>query len=155
MLLDDRLEFCDAVSVAATAGTALIGDVVDLTLIGRNFGPGERIWAVMMVDTEIITAGNAGTIQFTLATDAQAAIAVDGSATTHFLTEAIVTDGTDANGAKCKAGATVFAVQLPIGACERYMGILSTVATTTTTAGKVNAFLTHDVAAWAAQDDGI
>ena len=30
MILDSFLEFCSAESVAATAGTALVGDVVDL-----------------------------------------------------------------------------------------------------------------------------
>jgi hypothetical protein len=35
------------------------------------------------------------------------------------------------------------------------LGILAVTATTTTTAGKINAFLTHDVAKYKAYADGI
>lgn len=146
MILDERNEFCDATAVAGSAGTALLGDVIDLGATTNYIGEGEPMYLVIQTDTEIITGGNAGTISFALASDAQAAIAVDASATQHFATESIVTDGTDANGAKCKAGAVIAAVALPHGAYERYLGVLCTIGTTAVTAGKINAFLTHDVA---------
>ena len=44
---------------------------------------------------------------------------------------------------------------LPMGTYERYLGVLCTTGTTTTTAGKINAFLTKDVARWIATADGI
>lgn len=155
MILDERNEFADATSVTGNAGTALIGDVIDLGATTNYIGTGEPLYLVIQTDTEIITGGTAGTIQFSLASDAQAAIATDGSATVHFTTNPIVTAGTAANGSQCKAGATIAAVALPQGSYERYLGILCTIGTTAVTAGKINAFLTHDVAAYRAFANGI
>lgn len=145
MILDETLEFCDATSVAYTAQTVLIGDVVDLGADVKDFGMGSpQLWLVMNVDTEIITGGTAGTIAFQLASDAQAAIAIDGSATVHLTTPTFVTDDAAANSAALNAGGTLMAVALPHGTYERYLGILCTVGTTTTTAGAVNAFITAE-----------
>jgi hypothetical protein len=147
-ILDERNEFADDVSVAASAGTALIGDVIDLGAAGEDVGNGQSIYLVIRTgSTEIITTGSAGTLQFTLASDSAAAIATNGTATEHVLTEAFVTDGTDANDAEMKAGALIYCAPLPIGTggnYERYLGILATTATTTTSAGTINAFLTLD-----------
>ena len=153
MILDELLEFADATSVAAAAGTALIGDVIDLQE-ARDIGNGEPIYLVIQCATSIITGGAAGTIKFQLASDAQAAIATDGSATVHFDTGTFVTDGDDANA--LDAGASIAAVALPMEgvAYERYLGILCVTATTTTTAGAINAFLTKDVSKWKAYPDG-
>lgn len=154
MILDERNEFADAVSVAAAAGTALIGDVIDLGTASRDIGNGEPLYLVITTDTEVITGGAAGTIQFQLASDAQAAIATDGSATVHLDTGTIVTDDAAANDNRLNAGGVIFAAALPQGVLyERYLGILAIIATTTVTAGKINAFLTHDVAAWRAYAD--
>ncbi len=144
-ILDERLEFADATSVAAAAGTALIGDVIDLQ-IARDLGQGQPVYLVITVDTEIITGGSAGTLQFVLASDAQAAIAVDGSATVHWASRLFVTDDSAANDAEMNAGGVIANIALPAeGAVyERYLGILAVTATTTTTAGKINAFLTFD-----------
>src|ERR1044071_4318389 len=73
MILDKRTEFADAVSVAATAGTALIGSQIDLTT-ARDIGNGRPVYLIITTDTEIITGGSAGTIQFKLASDATAAV---------------------------------------------------------------------------------
>lgn len=89
MILDETLEFADAVSVAAAAGTALIGDVIDLET-ARDMGNGQPVYLVIQCDTSIITGGSAGTIKFQLASDAAAAIATDGSATVHFDTGTFV-----------------------------------------------------------------
>jgi len=155
MILDELNEFADAVSVAATAGTALIGDVIDLQE-ARDIGAGEPIYLVITTDTEIITGGAAGTLTFQLASDAQAAIATNGTASIHYQTKAFVTDGTDANDAELKAGGRIAVVALPMEGVpyERYLGILAVTATTTTTAGAINAFLTKDVARWKAYPDG-
>lgn len=155
MILDSRNEFADATSVAAGAGTALVGNVIDLGEASRDIGNGEPLYLVIQTDTEVITGGSAGTIQFSLASDAQAAIAVDGSATVHFNSATLVTDDAAANSAALNAGGVIAAVALPQGTYERYLGILVTIGTTTVTAGKINAFLTKDVAAWVAYNDGI
>lgn len=156
MILDERGEFADAVSVAAAAGTALIGDVIDLE-VARDIGNGEPVYLMITTDTEIITGGAAGTLTFQLASDAQAAIATDGTASIHFQTKAFVTDGTDANDAELKAGATIAMIALPLEGVpyERYLGILAVTATTTTTAGAINASLTADPHGWAAQPDAL
>ncbi len=147
-ILDERGEFADNESVAASAGTALIGDVIDLGAAGEDIGNGQPVYLVIRTgSTEIITGGSAGTIQFTLASDSAAAIATNGTATEHVLTEAFVTDGTDANDAELKAGEIIYQAPLPVGTggnYERYLGILCTTVTTTTTAGTINAFLTLD-----------
>lgn len=146
MILDERLEFADAVSVAAAAGTALIGDVIDTGSVGRDLGMGDLLWLVITVDTEIITGGTAGTVKFQLVSDAQAAIATDGSATVHLDTGTFVTDDAAANSTQLNAGEILFAGRLPVegNVYERYLGILAVTGTTTTTAGKINAFLTLD-----------
>jgi hypothetical protein len=144
MIMDERLEFADAVSVAAAAGTALIGDVIDLGSVARDIGQGQPVYLVITTDTEIITGGTAGTVKFQLVSDAQAAIAVDGSATVHVDTGDFVTDDAAANSAQLNAGGVIFAGPIPLegNVYERYIGILAITATTTTTAGKINAFLT-------------
>jgi len=144
MIMDNFTEFCDATSVAAIAGTALLGDVIDLTT-ARDVG-GSKLFFVMTVDTAIITGGTAGTIQFQLVSDAQAAIAVDGSATVHWTSKSFVTDDAALN--DLDAGDIICQIELPIEAdgtvYERYLGVIATIGTTTVTAGKVNAFLTKD-----------
>jgi hypothetical protein len=156
MILDERTEFADALSVAAVAGTALIGDVYDLG-VARNIGNGRQLYLMITVDTEIITGGAAGTITFKFVSDAQAAIAVDGTATEHFVSRAFVTDDAAANDAELNAGGVPVCVALPQEGrpYERFLGILVTIGTTTVTAGKINAFMTFNPKAWKALPDGI
>jgi len=153
MILDELLEFADATSVAAAAGTALIGDVIDLQE-ARDIGNGEPMYLVIQVDTAIITASAAGTVKFQLASDASAAIATNGTATVHYDTGTIATGAAGAG--LTAAGATIAAIALPMegNVYERYLGILCVTATTTTTAGAINAFLTKDVSKWKAYPDG-
>jgi hypothetical protein len=158
MIMDERLEFADATSVAAAAGTALIGDVIDLGATPQDLGNGKPMYLVITTSTEIITGGAAGTLKFQLASDAAAAIATDGSATVHIDTGTFVTDGTDANDAQLKAGGIIYMGALPTGgsrAYERYLGILAVTATTTTTAGAINAFLPDDPSLWKSYADGV
>lgn len=156
MILDELLEFADNVSVAGSAGTALIGDVIDLEASGLNPGIGEDLWLVLRTgNTEIITGGTAGTIQFTLASDAQAAVATDGSATVHLLSASLVSDDAAANSDALNAGGVILAAKLPSGSYERYLGVLCTIGTTAVTAGTINAFLTKDFASWKAYADAL
>lgn len=158
MILDERLEFADAVSVAAAASTALIGDVIDLGAASPgDIGNGEPMYLVITTDTEIITGGVAGTIGFQLASDAQAAIATDGSATVHIDTGTFVTDDAGANDDELNAGGVIAVIALPAQGkvYERYLGILAVIGTTTVTAGAINAFLTADPHGWVAQPDAL
>lgn len=157
MIMDERNEFADAASVVAAAGTALIGDVIDLGAVQRDVGHGEEIFLVITTDTEVITGGVAGTIKFQLVSDAQAAIAVDGSATVHIDTGTFVTGAANANAAQLNAGGVIYCGSLPSEGpvYERYLGILAVVGTTATTAGKINAFLTKDARKWRAYPDAV
>lgn len=153
MIIDKFNEFCDATSVAGDAGTDLVGNVIDLGAASRDVGNGEPLYLVIQTDTEIITGGSAGTIQFQLASDSTADLAT--SATVHFETGSFVTDDAAANSAALNAGGVIAAVALPQGTYERYLGILAVIGTTTVTAGKINAFLTKDVASWKAYADAL
>lgn len=142
MILDKRNEFCDATALnTGAAGTYLIGDQIDLG-VARDIGNGEQLYLVITVDTQP-TSGGAARAQFTLASDDTANIATNGTASVHFQTKAFTI-------AEMTPGAVLAAVALPIEgvAYERFLGILQTTGTAAFTGGKINAFLTHDVAKW-------
>lgn len=146
MILDKRNEFCDAVALnTGAAGTYLVGDQIDLGT-ARDMGNGEPMYLVITVDT-LPTSGGSATAQFTLASDASASIATDGSATVHLQTKAFAIS-------EMAAGTMLAAIALPMEgvAYERYLGVLQTTGTAAFTGGKINAFLTHDVAKWKSYD---
>jgi hypothetical protein len=149
MIIDKRNEFCDATALnTGSAGTYLIGDQIDLT-VARDMGNGFAPYLVITVDT-LPTSGGSATAKFILASDASASIATDGSASVHFETKAFAIS-------EMAAGTVLAAVKLPMEgvAYERYLGILQTTGTAAFTGGKVNAFLTMDVAKWKAYDDAL
>ena len=157
MWLDERTEFADNVDVSAAAGTALIGDVINAEVV-RDLGNGQPVYLIIKTgSTEIITGGVAGTLQFKFVSDAQAAIATDGTATEHLITDTFVTDDANANSAQLNAGGSIFVGAIPSEgfAYEQYIGILAVTATTTTTAGTINAFLTLDPTGWKSYADGV
>lgn len=152
MILDERTEFCDAVALnTGAAGTYLLGDQIDLG-VARDIGAGQPLYLVVTVDTGITVATSTGTVSFSLASDDSASIATNGTATVHATSAAWATSTT-----AIPAGTVLFAVALPMeGAVyERYLGILQTTGTTAINAGKINAFLTHDVAKYKAYADAI
>jgi hypothetical protein len=135
--MDTSVEFCDATALnTGAAGTYLIGNVVDLVKV-RDIGNGAPVYLVISVDTAVTSAG-AATVQFILASDAQAAIATDGSATQHWASIAIPK-------ATLVAGYQLITpIPLEFPAYEEFLGILQVTGTAALTAGKVNAFLTLD-----------
>lgn len=146
MILDKRNEFCDATALnTGGAGTYLIGDQIDLGA-ARDVGNGQPVYLVITVDT-LPTSGGSATAQFSLASDASASIATDGSASVHLQTKAFAIS-------EMAAGTVLAAIALPMEgvAYERYLGILQTTGTAAFTGGKINAFLTHDVAKWKSYD---
>lgn len=146
-ILDERSEFADAASVAHAAGTVLLGDVIDTS--GDGINDVEGLSFVINVDTGITVASSTGTIQFKLVSDSTASIATDGTATEHFVSASFATSTT-----AIPAGKTLVNVRLPKGTYERYLGVLYVVGTTTTNAGKVNAFLTPEWPTWKAMPEG-
>lgn len=150
MILDSLFQF--AVATALNTGGAasyLVGNVVDLGAVPtlQDVGLGEHLWLVIQVDTAV-TSGGSGTYAFSLCSDAQAAIAVDGTQTTHFATAQIAK-------ATLVAGFTIAAVRLPAGSYERFLGIVQTTAVAAATAGKINAFLTPNFAKWTALPNAV
>lgn len=145
-IMDSRLEFADATAIN-TGGVAsyLVGNVIDLnpTSVAPNtvtdIGTESDMYLVISVDTSLASA--TGSLKFSLCSDAQAAIAVDGTATYHFTTGAKLA-------AAVVAGTTVAVVQLPAGSYERYLGIVQETITAAFTAGKINAYLTSDPTVW-------
>lgn len=148
MILDERSEFADATTIPTATGRSLLGDVMDLS-VARDIGDGEPLYLVVQIDTAVTSAGSA-TVSFELVSDAQAAIAVDGTASLHAASAAIPK-------ATLVAGYTAFVVALPREgvAYERYLGVISNVGVATLTAGKANAFLTHDPAKYKAYNNAI
>lgn len=143
MILDERLEFGDALALnTGGAASYLIGDVVDLE-VARDIGlAGHTLYFVATVDTTA-TSGGAATLVLRLSSDAQAAIATDGTATDHLTSRTFAV-------ASLTAGTVIMARNLPAEdpAYERYLGVLQTTAVAAFTAGKINAFLTANYAKW-------
>lgn len=143
MILDERGEFCDAVALnTGAAGSYLLGDVIDLG-VARDLGGDQALYLVVTVDTAA-TSGGSATGQFNLVTDDNASLS-SPTALVSSVAWAV---------ASMTAGKTLMAVQLPMEgtAYERYIGIQQVTGTAAFTAGKVNAFLTTDVARWKAYD---
>ena len=156
MIIDSRLEFADAVSVAAAAGTANLTNQIDLGTVSRDIANGEPMYLIVTVDTDIVTGGSAGTIAYQLVSDDTASIATNGTQTIHATSKAFVTGSTASTANFTKAGQVAWVLPLPQGVVyERYLGVQYVIGTTTTTAGKVNAFLTHDRTIWQAYNDAL
>jgi hypothetical protein len=154
MILDTRNEIADAQSIVLPVGTHRIGNQIDLGAVPR----GVPLVMSITVDTAIIAAG-AGTLQFFIATDAQAAIAVDGSASVHHSSGLFTTAATES--LPLRAGNRLFGADLgnldaaPSSvnpdwgtnglingdAGERYLGVYAVIGGSAITAGKVNIFL--------------
>ena len=154
MILDKRTEFCDNVLLnTGAAGTYLLGDQIDIVSPGSSLSPApigvqDELYLVILASAAITTAGSAGTVSFSLASDDTASIATNGSATVHFTTRAFVTGST-----AIPAGTVLACVKLPVGFdYERFVGILQTTGTTALNAGRIDAFLTPDPARWAAYE---
>lgn len=147
MILDERNEFGDAATlVGDAASTYVLGDVIDLGATAHDIGNGEPLYLVIQIDTLVAATGGAANVTFKLVSDSTANLAT--SPTVHWASAALA-KGT------LVAGYLVAAVALPMGAYERYLGVTYTPDTNNITSGKANAFLTKDVAKWAAYADAI
>lgn len=139
-ITDERNYFADAMSVAMAAGTANLTNQIDLGAADQDVGVGDPLYAVVVATTGIITGGVAGTIQFRLVSDAQAAIDL-ATCSVHETGPSFATGATE-----IAAGTVLFCVALPPhgggAAYEEFLGMQVIVGTTATTAGAVDAFLT-------------
>lgn len=146
MILDEKLEFCDATAVSAAAGSALVGDVVDLDILGRRLGSDTPMKLVIQVNVAF-ASGGAATVSFELASDDAAAIDTT-TGTKHARTKAF-------SMAELTAGKRII-IPLPSGipTYERYLGLIVVTAAATTTAGSIDAFLVVDSDDWTALPEG-
>lgn len=140
MILDKNLVFTNKVSVAAAAGSALVGDVINLDAANRKIGHGCSLKLCILVTTAF-TSGGSATVQFRLMSGAAAAIN-PASDMDHIMTRAFPI-------ASLTLGAR-FVVELPASLTNfgQYLGLVVTTAVATTTAGSISAFLAEDVEAW-------
>lgn len=138
MILDERSEIADATALS-TAGTgrAIIGDVIDLGATPPDLGAGEPVEITIEITTAVTSAG-AATVTFEVVSDAQAALATDGSATLHLASADIAK-------ATLVAGYQVMVARLPAGTYERYLGVLQNVSTAALTAGAANINISMNV----------
>jgi hypothetical protein len=150
MIIDKRNEFADAVSLnTGAAGTYTIGDQIDLGTAAANMGAEDELYLVINVDTGI-AAGSAGSVTFQLVSAEDAALTTNP--VVHYQTAAFTT-GTGTGTGTLKAGTLLAAVKVPQGFdYKRYLGVRQVTGTAAITAGKVNAFLTPDIAMWRAYD---
>ena len=144
MLLDDRAEFADNLPVNTAIGTAQLGDVIDLGTGVRDL---PDVFVMVRVGSAF-TSGGAATVSFSLVSDAQSALATNGSATHHFSTGAMPV-------AALTAGRIIACIRLPRGQCERYLGLLQTTAGAPLSGGRVDAVLTDGPALWSACADTV
>lgn len=146
MIMDSTLEMLDAVAInTGGAGTYLLGSQIDTSVV-RDIGQGKPVYLIIEVDTACASA--TGTLQLKLASDSSAAIATDGTASEHWVSDTFLQ-------AALTAG-KYWVVPLPAGDAlpyERYLGILQVTGTAAFTAGKLNAFLTLDPFGWKAYAD--
>ena len=117
MILDNNAEFGSALDFANEPGTALVGDVLDLGTSGRSLGAGRPVYWVIQITTAADGgATNTGTTRFQLVSDAQAALAADGTETVHVQTD-------DFLFGQLTAGTELF-IPIPSGIVfERYVGV--------------------------------
>lgn len=148
MILDERNEFADAVALnTGAAATYNLGDVIDLG-VARDLGGDQALYLVVTVDTGI-TCGTSGTVAFQLVSDGTDTIATNGTQSVHAVSKAWATSST-----AIPAGTVLFAIALPMEGTtyERYLAVQQVTGSAAVSAGKVNAFLTPDVARWKATD---
>lgn len=149
MIIDSRLQFANKTALSTSGtGLALVGDVVNL-VNARDIGNKNNLTLVITVDTAVAATGGASSVEFQLVSDAQAAIATDGSATVHVKTGSIPK-------ATLAAGYKLM-VPLPpeTPVYEQYLGLLQNVSTNAVTSGKINAFITSDPPVIKAYPDAI
>jgi len=145
-IMDSRLEFSSAQTMIKTASATPFNSTSDIALTAvRDLGQGQPVYLVVAVgDTAIITAGSAGTMKFLLVSDAATACATDGTATIHAASEEFITDDLAAEIEPLKANRILWSIALPSEgvAYEAILGLQVIIATTNTTAGTLDAYLT-------------
>lgn len=149
-------------SNAADASPVLLGDVIDTGVTNSYPFGGETMYFVVTCTEQIITGGTAGKISFALYSGPEVGISTTPSL--HIRSHEILTDDATAilaaqtnvtypTARGNKVGGILVVAPLPASIYQRYIGAFRQVETTTTTAGKVDMFLTKDPTFWRAYAD--
>lgn len=148
MITDAKLTFLDGVDVSDSAGTANVGDVIDLDVTGRELF-GEPTIKVAISVGETFTSGGSATVSFKLVSDGSATPATGGAETLHLQTETYAFDDLVAG--------TQIVLPIPGGLpnAERYLGLQVVTAAATTTAGTISAALVVNAQNWKAYPDAV
>ena len=116
MIIDERTQFSNSGDFATEIGTSNVGDLIDLGAGVKNVGAGRTVYLTVVVETAADGgAGTNGTTAFQLASDATSTVAVDGSQTIHFTS--------DAFGAAALTAGTILTFALPSQTYERYLAL--------------------------------
>lgn len=155
MILDAYNTFLTATSVAATAGTALVGDTIDTSPLnspwsalsgvttvgsntGRDFGAGDTLWLYVLVTTTF-TSGGSATVDIQLAESAT----LSGNNLSG--ASLVMSASAGAQGYASLTAKTAYRVALPRGIRKQYMQMQVVTGTATTTAGSISAYFTNVV----------
>ena len=134
-ILDLRSTFSSAGSLIHATGAFIFGDVMPIDTTGFNLGQGmQKVYLVIGITTEVDSAGDGATIDFSLMSHSTATVS---SGVTHLTTGAVAE-------ANMTAGTIVACIPLPQGTYGKYLGVVATVAGEAVTAGAANAYLTLD-----------
>lgn len=136
-IFDAMLEFSDDQDIGANtaSSTEASTNVLNFTQADLEMGAGEPIWLNVRMGTEALLSSGSATLTVALCRDTDATI--DSSSTVIYQTPAIAK-------ASLTAGAWIIRMPLPYNVDEdAYIGLLYTVGTATTSAGKVDAWLDH------------
>jgi hypothetical protein len=151
MILDALTTFCNALSVAASAGTAPVGDTLDTSPLntpwsalsgvtsvgsnaGRDFGAGDTLWIYLLVTTGFV--GATATVDIQL-------MESNTLSSNNLSSASLVIDLTGGATAVASLPAkTAFRLALPRGIRKQYLQLQVITATATTTSGSISAYLT-------------
>jgi hypothetical protein len=142
MIIDRLNTFCWQTALnTGGAASYLLGDQIDIEDL-RDLGLAE-IWLIIMMTTSADSANDTATAVFSLCSDAQAAIAVNGTQTVH------MTTGAAKAVPELTAGTVLLKARIPLEGptYERYLGIVQTTAVQAFSAGAVSAFFVTDPSA--------
>lgn len=140
MILDAQLQFSDAQSVTAAAGST---NTIDLG-INRDIGTGEDLYVVVTVDTAMTDSGSDSTL----------AVALEGDSTTTFTPDATQTLFTIP---ATSAAGSVFYAKLDPAADPlqyQYIRLKYTPANGNLTTGDFSAYLTDNIEKYVAYANG-
>jgi hypothetical protein len=138
-IMDARLEFCDATSLAGAVATTVRGNIIDMGVANKDYGDGTPVYLHVRIGT-VVAAAATSTLAFFLQ---ESASTTAGSFANKLTLKAAANVGSDTTNYYA-AGYKVYDGALPSVSYKRYLRIATTIATTPIASGTVDAFLSLD-----------